>query len=489
MIKATLLLLGRRRLAIAGSLVATCFIVTRLPFFIHYRLPDIAVDYWSYFDVVQQARHGQWPKLYLRTPGYPLFLAIVFIFSQSAIAVVTAQCLTTLAASLTTLACFARINRRLAYPAAFALIGFTASMHSVYFDTALMSESLYCSLLMLSFGLLALAIMRTGFKVCIAVSVVIAATMLTRPAGFFLFGIFGLALTWLAIQRRPRREVLAFCLPLATIMLAACVYNRLTIGSFTVTPFGAVNLLGAVATYIEEDPSAPESLNNAVRAIQASVTPEDRAIIATSRDPAALSGVFVKYYDAAIYTHMGKVSIPYMELTDLYKQIGRLSIQRHPGLYLKLAAANYYYFYRHGLLNRNHDDYFYDHLPVRYARQSVEQPHIWRDSERITINSTWTRRIHERFNAIHEAVFWNPIWLLSALALLLIAVWKIVRSRAKDAGAIVVALCVLSLIGAGLVVALVQMPMTRYATTVLFLTYLAPLYLYVLVQRSCLTDK
>jgi hypothetical protein len=486
--KALASFLHRHSLAITASLVAICFIITRLPFFIHYRLPDIAIDYWSYSDIVEQWRQGHWPKLTLRTPGYPLFLSVVFIFSRSPMAVVVAQCLTTLAASLITLACFAQVNRRLAYPAAFAIIGFTSSMHSLYFDTALMSESLYCSLIMTSFGLLTLSILRGGIWARIATSLAMAGVILTRPAGFFLFPVFGLTMGWMLLQRHPRRQILAFSLPFSILLLSTCAYNKATIGSFTVSPFGAVNLLGAVATYIEEDPSAPESLNNAVRSIQASVTPEDRAIVATSHDPAALSGAFVKYYDAAIYTHMAKVGIPYMELTGFYKRIGQLSIRRHPDLYRKFVAANFYQFYRHAMLNRNHDDYFYDQLPVRYSRLSAEYPHIRREGDRVIIDSTWTRRLHERFNAVHEWIFWNRIWLFGSLLLFPVAVWKLVRSRGKDGGAVVVALSVLSLIGAGILVALVQMPMTRYGVTVLVLTYLAPAYA-CLLYRSWLTDK
>src|SRR5262249_4487383 len=86
-------------------------------------------------------------------------------------------------------------------------------------------------------------------------------------------------------QRRPRRHALAFALPLAIVVLATCAYNRLTIGAFTVTPFGIVNLLGAVATYIEEDPGAPADVNAAVREIRDSMTPEDRATIITLSRP------------------------------------------------------------------------------------------------------------------------------------------------------------------------------------------------------------
>jgi hypothetical protein len=116
--------------------------------------------------------------------------------------------------------------------------------------------------------------------------------------------IYGLVLGWLLLQRRPRRHVLAFALSLAIVVLATCAYNRLTIGAFTVTPFGAVNLLGAVATYIEEDPGAPAYVNAAVREIRDSMTPEDRATVFTSHDPDALCLIFTKY--SALLAHRGE---------------------------------------------------------------------------------------------------------------------------------------------------------------------------------------
>jgi len=78
----------------------------------------------------------------------------------------------------------------------------------------------------------------------------------------------------------------------------------LTIGAFTVTPFGAVNLQGAVATYTEDDPGAPADVSAAAREIRYSMTPEDRATVFTSHDPDALCLVFTKY--SALMAHRGE---------------------------------------------------------------------------------------------------------------------------------------------------------------------------------------
>src|SRR5262245_23323837 len=336
-----LLFVARHAPMIAALLIVVSFIIARLPFFLHFRLVDINADYWSYLDPVQQARHGNWPIFYMRTAGYPLFLAAVLSIFQSAMAVVIAQCAVTLVAALGTLACFVRVDRRLAYPAAFALIGFVSSTHSVDFDTALLPESLYCSLLNLSLGILTLAVLRGGALAFVGASFAMAGCMLTRPAGFFLFGVYGLVLGWLLLRRRPRRHVLAFLLPIPIIFLAVCTYNRLMLGAFTITPFGDFSLLGVVATFIEEDPTAPASANAMVREMRDSVTPEDRAVVFTSRDIEELFPVFLKYYGPAMYLHAGKLQGEYVERTRIYGRLARLSIRRHPELYLKFIVVNF----------------------------------------------------------------------------------------------------------------------------------------------------
>ena len=491
------LFFARRGPVIAALLVVICFIIARLPFFLHFRLVDINADYWSYFDIVQQARQGRWPRFPIRTPGYPLFLAAVLSISRTAMAVAIAQCAVTLAAALGTLACFVRVDRRLAFPAAFALVGFISSVHSVDFDTTLMTESLYCSLLILSLGTLTLAILRGGAWASAGASLAMAGCMLTRPAGFFFFGVYGLVLGWLFHQRRPRRHVIAYLLPVPIIFLALCTYNLLVIGAFSISPFGNHSLLGVVATFIEEDPAAPAGVNEAVREIRDSVAPEDRAVVFTSRDIDELYVAFYRYYGPAMYTHTSKIQGDYVELTRIYGRLAWLSIRRHPDLYLKFAAVNFYKFYQVAF---NSPD-FYGYLGSRYDRLYVQrdmgvnlpdserrdllmeywdpvpQPHVRHEGMQTVVDTTWSRRLHERFNQVHTAIFSSVIWLLGAILLFPVAIWKLIRSRGRDAGAFLVFAHLSALAGAGLIIGLTVYAMTRYGATALFMCYLTPLYL------------
>jgi hypothetical protein len=501
-----LLFLARRGPAIAALLIAVSFIIVRLPFFLHFRLIDITADTWSYFAPVLQARHGQWPNLWIRTPGYPLFLGAVLSISQSALAVVIAQCAVTLVAALGTLACFVRVDRRLTYPAAFALIGFVSSMHSVEFDTMLMSESLYCSLLMLSLGLVTLAVLRGGAPAFVGASFAMAACMLTRPSGFFFFGVYGLVLGWLLLRRRPRRHILAFLLPIPIIFLALCSYNRLTMGSFIISPFSNYCLFGAVATFIEEDPAADASVNAMVREIRDSVTPEDRAVVLTSRNIDELYPVFFKYYRSAQFIHAGKIQCEYVQCSRIWGRLARLAIRRHPELYLKFIAVNSYEFYRLAFISISPYErlqYRYDYLYVRRVLatttllsesdrrdmlmeywDSAPQSHVRRVGEQIVVDNTWSRRMHELVNRIHAAIFLRVIWLFVAILLFPVAIWKLVRSRARDAGAFLAFMYLSALAGSGFVVGLTVFGLWRYGVTSLFMFHLTPLYLCLLTWRG-----
>jgi hypothetical protein len=502
--------IDRHAPAIAALLVIACFMITRLPFFFQFPLPDITVDYWSYWDVVDQARHGHWPKLLLRTPGYPMFIAFVMAISRTAIGIAIAQALTTLVASIGTLACFVRAERRLAFPVAVALIGFTASMHSVFFDTMLMSESLYCSLLMLAFGAMASAILRGGMRAYLGMSLAMGGCTLVRPAALFFLGTYAFILAWMIVRRVGRRRILAFALPFASILLLMCGYNRATIGAFVPSPFGEQNLFSCVATYIEEDPTAPPEANAMVREIHDSVTPADRNIAYTSRDPDRLFGVFVRYYDPAVYTHSAKLKLPYMEMREIYGRFARLAIRRHPGLYFKFVLVNTYEFFRTPIepLNLYRElvwryerqlikrDYFKDGLP-QDKRQDLlmeywdpsPQSHIHREGVRNIVDSTGLRRLHEKFDALHVFLFSRAAWIVLAIILFPISIWRVIRSRVRDLYAWLAFLQLSALLGSGLLVGLLQQGMFRYGATSLFITYLSLAQLCLLAWRPTKTGE
>ena len=331
------------------GLILLGFAIPRLSFVVHYPLPDIAVDFHSYFQVTEQMRRGEWPDFSVRTPGYPIFLTVVFALCDRLMAVIVAQNIISLGCALAAFYCFVRADRRLALPAAVGLFAFLSSADSGWFDVALMSESLYSSLLVLSVGLLTLGVVKDGAGPLAGASLAMAAALFTRPAGMFFLVIYVMVVGYLLLEwqrgLRPRRSLLAFAAPFAAILLSLCVYNRARIGVFTPSPFGEMNMVGAVATYAEEDPSLPAELNEAIRDMRAGVSPADRQLIETSWDVRMLFGAFARNFDSAIYIHLLKVKGNYLENRLAYRNMERIAISRHPDRYLEFVAAGLYNFY------------------------------------------------------------------------------------------------------------------------------------------------
>ena len=108
-----------------------------------------------------------------------------------------------------------------ALPLAIAMAGFFLDSDAFAHDTAMMTESLYTSLLIISFALFMRAFSAkqpashlAGASLCMAL------VIYTKPAGLYLLVIYVLVLCYLAYRRMPRRTLLAFALPFP-IALAA----------------------------------------------------------------------------------------------------------------------------------------------------------------------------------------------------------------------------------------------------------------------------
>ena len=130
-------------LLVSFIIFTSAFLVTRLAFFYYYNIHNFSVDYLSYFTIVDQLDRGMLPNLSIRTPGYPLFLKLVFTFVSKNSAVVVVQNSITFAVSLFFIYVIYKKYKSLCLFAAIALIAFVSSSVHLKHDTTLLAESLY----------------------------------------------------------------------------------------------------------------------------------------------------------------------------------------------------------------------------------------------------------------------------------------------------------------------------------------------------------
>ena len=172
---------------LVSFIIFTCgFLVTRLAFFYYYNIHNFSVDYLSYFTIVDQLDRGMLPNLSIRTPGYPLFLKLVFTFVSKNSAVVVVQNSITFAVSLFFIYVIYKKYKSICLFAAIALIAFVSSSVHLKNDTTLLAESLYVNAMLLFFALLILAIRYNSILLWILCSVDMAYAILLRPVGIIL---------------------------------------------------------------------------------------------------------------------------------------------------------------------------------------------------------------------------------------------------------------------------------------------------------------
>jgi hypothetical protein len=136
---------------------------------------------------------GQWPNFYVnkvgllsglaRTPGYPLFLAAIFLFSSRLLSVVIVQNFLTLASALFLLWAVYKTRGRMVIGAALAMVAHVTQPLLSGLDFTILTESLFTSLLLFSLGFLLLAFQTRRARDLFMFSVLGGFAILVRPSG------------------------------------------------------------------------------------------------------------------------------------------------------------------------------------------------------------------------------------------------------------------------------------------------------------------
>jgi hypothetical protein len=476
------------------------FVLNRLWLFIDFPLAGIHPDSGSYFAVSELFGTGVWPRFDIRSIGYPLILKIVFTISNKVMSLVLFQTLLSYIAGMTVIIATYRWKRSLGLLATISMIAFFSSVTSVGSDTAMLSESPYTSFMVLSFALLVHAFSQNGWWLSFAsASFFMAASLLIRPNGMYLFVTFLMIVMYMFWNRYSKMLILTFIAPFILIVTSMCIYNYVTINVFSVTAWGEANLAVATFTFWEKDESYPREVNESIDKIKNiidgrfKVTGLDSARLYDSWDHQYLSSIFVqgfngqaldvsmllggKYYDGVNRKWIRKISLD--------------SIKKHPSIYLKFVVTmlrNYYTMPDEG----NFSAYLYNRVKVIYldhhfsARRGIEvmvkmgkefadspppKNVIIRDNidpkspltDQIGLIETPLLHAYNLTYYFKRLLFTSQIWIIGFILVMVASFTKLVASRFRDTSAFLVFLLTISNFGASLVVSLVEYSQPRYS--------------------------
>jgi hypothetical protein len=475
--------------------------MSRLPFFWYYPTVSVSQDTGGYLELVKALKEGHGPHFTFRTPGYPVFLWFVTLFTGRWIAVLYIQNLFSYASSLFLVYSVYRFRRSLALPAALAMCGFLGSSQVVLYDIALLSESLYSSAIIVAVALLFLALRDSRPILLSLASAAMAFCILVRPAGLYFGVIYAVVLAYLIWNRAPVRSIVAFLAPFPAILLCLCGYNYATISSFVISPFGEANLAGATALFWEQDQRLPDSVNRELGDLRDSyarqdITPEDLEALRSSWDPDRLIPVYSKAFDRLVYSEGWGIgrrlgSGDYLLSRSAIRQVAFVAIRRHPDLYAKFVWVSMVEFFR-GVgykfdietslayrrrgnplsgMTGTHPDEAAARLSAAPTRGSTDANSM-ADRGNMGLERV-VKGLQRSWQHIHGALFQTTAWAWAYFIMLFLSLIQLVRFHGRHAGAFLLLALTLIPLGACIVVCLVQNATDRYSYPTQFIYYLS----------------
>jgi hypothetical protein len=364
----------------------------------------------------------------------------------------------------------------------------------------MLSESPYTSFLVLTFALLVHAFSRSGWWGSFASSAFfMAASLLTRPNGMFLFVTFLMIVIYMLWNKYSSGLIVAFIAPFVLMVTSMCVYNYITINVFSVTAWGEANLAVATFTFWEKDESYPRDVNDSIDKIKSilderfKVTGIDPARLYDSWDHEYLSSIFVQGFNGQALDVSMLLGGKYYDRVNRQwiRKISLDSIKKHPDIYLKFVVTmlrNYYTMPGEGhfsayLLNRIKVIYIDHHFSARRGIEvMVKMGKEFADSpppknviinENIDPQSPLSKQVAlvetpllHAYNLIYylrTLLFTSEIWIFGFFIVMITSFVKLVASRFRDTAAFIMFILTIGNFGASLVVSLVEYSQPRYS--------------------------
>ncbi len=496
-------------------LFAAVFAAGRLWFLIDFPVGVVHPDSGSYLVISEAIQNGELPKFGDRSPLVPLVMAAVFSVANKVMAIVYLQTACSFAAGLLMVFAIYRLQPALSLAAAVALGAFFIDSDSLEHDSALLSESLYTSMLMLSFAAYSLCFGgRHKLGWAAAASTGLALVLYARPGGMYVLVIYAMALAYFLWRRVPWGMVVAYAVPLPLLLLALATYNYKTIGSFVLSASDATEISLITNLYWETNDQYPPEINSAIRKVQQMTaernTPEELRILNESWDLRRVYDLYLRSHYYGPHTEISKVTSGWG--TPLHREwllrISKDAIAAHPDRFIKhfvVMMLFYYkgidqnYDFRVYLYNRVNLFYIEKHfsknrgLPemVRWGKEfadpvsvppaihiaDYDPTHQMDLNQRIAFDQTALTRIYLKTLSLTRSLFSRVIWSYAQLLVFAITTLILVRTRFRHDAAFLLFVLVCAPLGNGMIVSLVEYSQPRYSYPLEWIYYVTVLTL------------
>lgn len=498
------------------------FLISRFWFFKDYPFVGIYPDSSSYYAPMAQLKSGLLPIFAIRPPLYPLFLLIVVSIFDSAISVVVIQNILTFFACVYMIYSVYKIKTYLAPLAAIGLMAWATSYSVLEHDTSLLSESLYAICLLFGFANLLTGIIQNSKWALFWASVAMGGAIWTRPAGMFLLVIFLVVLLFIFRNKYGNRMLLAFAIPLPAMLLALMFYNYKTFDSFAITSFGETNLAVATLTFWETNPEFPSEINSMIEGSVkiVGVTDAERQILTHSWEVEVLAPIFLKGFNVEAYSNFVVPSkdlqsnVYSTETRSWVRTVSLNAISKNPSIYARFVKTflelyfkgvaydadliyslrdRVWLFYVDGRYAANSDNALY----IEMAKEYSNPPPLYmfkitgsEPGDVIPLDDTDPRLAYLFFRNARSKIFSQPqiltlpLWGILWVIPFCVSSFKLLQTKFTNAPAFYLFILTTGIIGASLIISLVEYSQPRYSYPMEFAYFISVALLPLLFEKK-----
>jgi len=512
-----------RKTFLKGSLIFLFFfLITRLPYLVYYPVNVLSNDSASYMTAAFSIINSLTPLFDIRTPGYPVFLAKIWIFSESIFTVSLMQIIFSLFTGLLLIYIFSAVYKKYSVIFACFLTVYMTSSYFLVLESALLTEGIFTNVLLICAALLILSLKRDRNIYLILLSVSTAVLIFIRPAGMFFFGIMILLIIFFIIKKYGVLKYVSLIIPISVMITGLCIYNYTTLGKFTITPFGEANLAGITILFMETSDEYPGFVNQAIQQTLDSIPREDKSFVRKYHNLTELFTVFKNSFEKQLEfagNLMGEDSTKkYMDIQPYMRMVSMDAIKKNPGIYVKFFISNFFFFFR----NLGIEVKYFDQIIHNYKRNIVDRRYIkeldkkkWlqissdrsmnenikeflqkeinlqkqlkfisvTDNGEVIAQGTFLKSLYELYESFYNFFLRNIVWYLAFFATLAFSINILFKTRFKNTDAVIAFLiCMIFLIKA-LMVSMVESSLERYSYTVEFAVYFSIPFFLILIDN------
>lgn len=499
----------------------TLFVAGRLWYFVDFPIPVVHPDSGSYFALSEAFWGPALPRFGDRSPLYPFLLAVTFRLVDRLIALVYVQTALSCVAGLLMVYVVHRRLPAMSLPVAVALGAYFMDCDALEHDSAMLTESLYTSLLILSSACLigAFGSARPS-RWLAAASLLMALVIYARPGGLFLLVIYVLVLAYLSVRRAGAAATLAFGVPFAAALLVLATYNARTLGAFVLSMSDATEVSLITNLYWETDASYPPDINAAIEDVRRQtaerVSGDEMRILNESWQVPRLYDLYLRSHHYGPHTAIAKVTGGWG--TPAWRgwllRLSRDAIRKHPDRFLKHFVVMMLYYYRAVFYNVDFRQYLYNRVMLfwvdkQFSRQrglplmvrmgkefadperlppavtvvDFDRTHEMPANERIQFRETPLTRVYLWLQSWLRGPFTSLAWPAAQVFILALSLAMLIRTRLTHDGAFLLAILCLMVLGNAMVVSLVEYSQPRYSYPLEWAYYVAALCLPLLTSR------